>query len=358
MPTPASRAIAHVRQRAERAREGARAQALAILSGVGEPDGALDGLAEIARDLGRVTLNFHPDRYVGEGHTVAEGLLRDGRYLCQFATHISNGSLTAFPGGERDEWERELFGGAYHDADGCGVERPKYGALDLMAHAEGGSPRFGSCYFVLRPHMSARATFTWGDSHARPEHVGTTEVLEPILAAMLNASAAQGGALGVRGITVGELLRRIHRAHASRSRLPTEASPGRALDEYIEAHIHGPIELANDVERLVVDPSFVGTPTGDALVALCDRYAIHLGQHQGFALGPSDVPADVRGPRMVPLAHRIAGDSGVVDAATLGCAAASLHHDPGSWRSWGTYEETLQDLKQMWHVLVKAGRAR
>jgi hypothetical protein len=34
-----------------------------------------------------------------------------------------------------------------------------------MRHSDGGSPRFGSCYFVLRQHMTERCTLTWGDSH-------------------------------------------------------------------------------------------------------------------------------------------------------------------------------------------------
>src|SRR3712207_7188489 len=51
------------------------------------------------------------------GSTVAEGLLADGVYRTQFETGLSGGSTTAFAGGERDEWERRLFGGAYHRPD-------------------------------------------------------------------------------------------------------------------------------------------------------------------------------------------------------------------------------------------------
>ena len=359
-PTPAAsdRAIAHVRECAQAVRAEARDRAIVILQNAGEPAGAFDLLATAIRAHARVTLNFHPDRYVAEGHTVAEGLLREGRYLCQSDTRISNGSRTAFPGGERDSWEHELFGAAYHGPDASSSERPKYGALDVMEHADGGSPRFGSCYFVLRPHLTARATLTWGDSHVGPEHVGTIDVPESILAAMLDAAVTHGYVLGVRGMSVGELLRRLHGRNAAGHRDPSTAPAGRALDEYIEAQIHGPIDLATDVERLVADPAFLGTPTGDVLAALCEQHGIPFRQHQGFVLRPDEVPADFRGPRMVPLAQRVAGPGGTLDAVSLGRAAASLHCDPGSWEDWGSYDETLQHLKELWHVLVGAGRPR
>ncbi|MBL2973925.1 DUF3626 domain-containing protein, partial [Klebsiella pneumoniae] len=48
-------------------------------------------------------------------------------------------------------------------------------------------------------------------------------------------------------------------------RLITLAEGGQSapLDDYIEAHVHGPVLLARDVEALVLDPSFRGTPLED-----------------------------------------------------------------------------------------------
>ncbi|WP_202887990.1 DUF3626 domain-containing protein [Kribbella solani] len=37
------------------------------------------------------------------------------------------------------------------------------------------------------------------------------------------------------------------------------------LDDYIEAHIHGPVRLDTDVAAVVLDPSFAGTPVGHCL---------------------------------------------------------------------------------------------
>ena len=70
----------------------------------------------------RVTINFHPERRVGTD-SVLQLLGRDGRYRSQFETGTSNGGLTALPGGDRWNWERRMFGGAYDDAPAA--ERPK-----------------------------------------------------------------------------------------------------------------------------------------------------------------------------------------------------------------------------------------
>ena len=59
----------------------------------------------------RVTLNFHPDRWV-RGRLVLDALAAYGVYVSQFVTRISNGGLTAHPGGDRWRWESRIFGGA------------------------------------------------------------------------------------------------------------------------------------------------------------------------------------------------------------------------------------------------------
>jgi hypothetical protein len=46
---------------------------------------------------------------------------------------------------------------------------------------------------------------------------------------------------------------------------------------------------------------------------------------------------------------------GMIDAAVIGTAEASLHHHPEVWRDWGSRGEVLQHVKQVWHVLVHYG---
>lgn len=312
----------------------------------------LERLVEHVCEHARITLNFHPDRLRrADGLSAVEGLLLDGRYRSQFETGVTNGSPTAFPGGERDQWEKILFGSAYHAAEELLAERPKYGGLNLMHHADGASPRFGSCHLVLHRAVLARSTLTWGDSHQGPEHAGTVDVLEPVLGALLDAVDRAHEALGVSEIDVPDLLRRL----AS----PPVPAIGRALDAYIEAQVHGSIDLATDVQAIVIDPSFAGTEVGDRLHALAQRFGVALRTHPGFVLAPTEVPADFRGPRMIPIAARIDarfGGRGRIAAATLGRAAASLRREPDTWSDFGTPAETWQLIKQLWHVLVRFGR--
>ena len=58
---------------------------------------------------------------------------------------------------------------------------------------------------------------------------------------------------------------------------------------------------------------------------------------------------------MPKIAERIAGRNGTLDAAVIGRAAASLHHDPQQWSEWGGYFDVLRLLRQLWHVLVHFG---
>ena len=55
--------------------------------------------------------------------------------------------------------------------------------------------------------------------------------------------------------------------------------------------------------------------------------------------------------------QRFGGSLGMLDAAIIGKAAAQLHHDSSEWSDWGTFDETFQHLKQLWHVLVKYGHS-
>ncbi|SCG79509.1 DUF3626 domain-containing protein [Micromonospora humi] len=346
-----SAALRHVRDVALRERPAALAVIAEHLAGA---DVRCEEVGAAVTGHGRLTVNFHPDRLLRDGRTVVEALDAEGVYRSQFATGISNGGLTAFPGGDRDVWEQSMFGGAYQRPGVLPGHRPTYGGLNLLDHPDGACPRFGSCHLRLRPEVSTRTTFTFGDSHLGPTEVGTLAVFEPVLAALLSATAGTGVCLGVSGTDTGTLLRALL---SGRERASGRA--GRALDDYIEAQVHGELSLARDVEAVVVDPSFRDTDAGRRLAALADRHGFALAWHPGFELPVDGVDAGFRGPDIPPLAARVHAEFGrpgePLHAELIGRAAASLVREPQRWADRGPAEVTWQHLKQLWHVLVWFG---
>jgi hypothetical protein len=247
----------------------------------------------------RVTLHFHPDRLVG-GVAILEQMARDGVYRSQFETGVSNGGLTAYPGGDRWRWESRMFGGAYDDSPAAG--RPKYGALNFRQRRVGGSPRFGSAYFRLAADALARTTFCYPDSFLEPSDFGT---------------AARISAL-------------VKLAEAD------EVDP---LDDYIEAHVHGTVDLARDVEALVLDPCYRATAVEDA----ARRLGCSVEWHGGFTVTTATLlrNAEYRGPEFARLGTSLAGD-GLLTPRLIGDASRTGRHD-------------AQALKRVWHYVARFG---
>ena len=362
-------ALAHVADLVRRQQPDARARIIESLHRAGCSVEAFDSALECVRSHARVVIHFHPDRLGFTQMPVAAVLLEDGIYRNQFETGLSTGGLFPVAGSPRDSWERTLFGSAYHEGTVADSERPKYGALELVRYADGPIPRFGSCYFVLRPDVSNRTSFTFAGSEdpRASERLGTIGVMDPVMAALLDEIDAGGMAappwppfraptLGVPNLTVARVLQ-LFQDLAHPRKEPSDLEPGRVLDTQIEAQVHGLIDLREDVELLVADPAFAETSTGNTLRALATRYDFPLCWHAGFQLAVCDVPDDFRGPEMPRLARRIAGDEGIINAAVIGAAEATLHRKPEAWRDWGSQVEALQHLKQLWHVLVQYGSA-
>ena len=88
------RALEYVRTVAERERDGATDRAATVLARAGT-NVEVGELCASVTALGRVALNFHPDRIAAGGRTVAEAMLADGVYRNQFETLISIGGLGA-----------------------------------------------------------------------------------------------------------------------------------------------------------------------------------------------------------------------------------------------------------------------
>lgn len=346
-------ALAHVREAAKALNAKSKAMIADILARAQLDEITLASAVKQVQAKAQVVLHFHPDRLNQKGQSVAEALLHEGFYRNQFETELSNGGLTAFRGGQRDIWEKRLFGEAYQKPHVTSFERPKYGALDLMNRADGPAPRFGSCYFRLNSQVSRRCSFTYQDSFYEPEEFGVIDELTCIIASILADVEKNGAIFGVRDLTVSKLLMRL--STIANHRVNYAAHYGRTLDDYIEAQIHGPIDLELDVQSLVADPSFQATETSEILELLCAKYNIDLDWHAGFKLRTSNIPSEFRGSKIPLLAQRIAGN-GFLNTAMIGRAAVSLVQQPELWRDWGTYHETLQHIKQLWHTLAYYGQ--
>lgn len=265
---------------------------------------ALDHVNSLAKgaaiDLSlRITLNFHPDRTHGGLH-ILESMVHTGVYKSQFETNTSNGGLTAHPGGDRWSWESRIFGNAYDNAEPH--ERPKYGALNYKSSQYGGSPRFGSAHLRLNQDTLSRATFCYPDSVFEPEAFGTASSMELITIALTDEKDL--------------------------------------LDDYIEAQIHGVLRIDNDVEALVLDPSYKGTD----VERMAKKLNCGVEWHDGFMLPITEMEQypEYRGIEYVKLGQEIAQDD-VLTPYIIGLAAKSGKYD-------------LLDIKKVWHYLARFGQ--
>jgi hypothetical protein len=352
-------AIEIVRNRAINLRNSARREIDAILERHRLNVRLLDTVLASMQAGARIGLHFHPERLSRAGVSVAEGLLRSGVYTNQFVAGISSGSPSAFPGGERDLWERRLFGGAYHAAEVTSPGRPKYGALDVMHYPDGPAPRFGSCFFLLRSDVAKRSTFTFGGSHedCALDRTGTLDAMEPVLAPLLSQLERGGGAFALADLSVEGCLTRMVQNFSTPFSDPAFRPLGRALDSFIEVQVHGELCIRDDVELLVVDPAFRDHPVGEVLIAISNTYRIPITWHPGFRMPVQEVPDIFRDYPVRPLAERIAVD-GMLDAAIIGGASNSVRLDPKMWEGWAFEDDLLAQFRRLWHVLVLTGAPR
>jgi hypothetical protein len=207
----------------------------------------------------------------------------------------------------------------------------------------------------LRADVLARTTLSVGDSYGEPADRGTRDAPLSLVAGLLEEVAAGRLHLGAPELTPPDVAGLL--LSASGPAAPTDRL-GRAMDEYLEAQVHGPVRPAEDADHLVADPSFEGAAVGRELETLAERCRLEMRWHPGFAMPIDEVPDQPRGPVMPVLARRLRTLTGadVLTAAVIGAGARSVVLDPGGWTEFGSAAECLQHLKLLWHVLVIAGR--
>lgn len=239
-------------------------------------------------------MHFHPDWPYRE-ETVIEAIRRTGRYRSQFETGISNGGLTAHDGGDRWRWESRLFDRKYDSRPAH--ERPVYGALDLGA-PRGAASRFGSAFLRVNTAASSRATFCYPDSVLEPSGVTDSDSLVQLIADM-------------------------------------ERDNPDVLDRYVEAHVHGGVDIASDIEAIVLDECF----RGSHIHREADLLSIPVEFHPGFRMPTSDLDLAYRGPEAAALAKKLGAE---LTPDLLGAAARSSRY-------------SSQALKYVWHLLARFG---
>lgn len=204
-----------------------------------------------------------------------------------------------------------MFRGAYDGASP--THRPRYGALNHRRRSVGAAPRFGSAHLRLTEQVLDRATFCFPDSVFEPQHLATAAHFD------LWPDVAAFDAVPLDD--------------------EREATSGGLLDDYVEAHVHGGLTLAEDVEALVLDPAYRGTRTQEQ----AGRLGIPVEWHEGFRVHVDTLAEHpgFRGPATLALAASVARD-GWLDPRILGRARATAEHDP-------------QLLKRVWHCLARYG---
>ena len=247
----------------------------------------------------RIALHFHPDRAAYSGLSVICAMTADGRYRSQFEIGGGNGACGTSRDDPRWRWESQLFHAAYDHAPVA--ERPLYGALCRQQHGYGPAPRFGSCHLLLNPVATLRSSFCYPDSSADPHWFGV--------------------------------------ANAFPTGLPAAPAAADRLDDYVEAHLHGPLRLQADVEAIVLDPCYRGT----AVHACAARMPAPLHWHPGYCL-PLDRTAHLARyrPGLDPgLLLAWSRDGRTLTAADLG-VVSSMAVDG-------------QQLKWAWHCIARFG---
>jgi len=176
----------------------------------------------------------------------------DTHYRNQFETNSSGGLLKPKV---REKWERDLFGGLYDGARGS--ERCKYGVLNAMNDYRGvvKCAQYGDSYIVLRD-IRLRCTFSPEDSaNLKADRLAVLDYYAHVL----------------HEFSDDELRETIKIAKSGEAAVLGDSSKVGAM-KYKETQIHGAVEFARNVDRLVAHPRHRGTADENRLMAICQKH--------------------------------------------------------------------------------------
>jgi hypothetical protein len=188
-----------------------------------------------------IVVHFKPEDILAK-------LLKDGVYRNLFETGTSNGNSDK---AARDVWEMETFQGAYNNADP--KDRPKYGVLNIMNDPRGAFScvhTYGRAYLVLKntPEVRSRVTFSDCDTSSKGSVCVDCDWKHMMLL-MLNMDTIDLNEV----LEVASGRNKCGSSYYNYCRKTILPEP---YTRYNEVQIHGPLRLAFDVEKIVLDKSY------------------------------------------------------------------------------------------------------
>ncbi|AYV76297.1 MAG: protein of unknown function DUF3626 [Terrestrivirus sp.] len=177
-------------------------------------------------------------------------LIKDTEYRNQFETKTSGGSLSAT---SRIDWEKNLFGSIY--VDSTAHEKVKYGVVNMLNYPGGvtGAYGYGDSYFILKQSVKTRTSFVQGDSSSKQLHICSFDNCIQILYYIDDVMLTD-----IIKIALGNIPSSGH------------------VYSYIEAQIHGPIVLAEDIETFVVSNKYKDQHIMGTVGEFCNKNDIKL----------------------------------------------------------------------------------
>lgn len=124
----------------------------------------------------------------------------------------------------RTAWEDNLFNNSYSKSEP--IEKPKYGALNLLKLVGGSAVGYGKSYFVVKPCVKNRITFVNGDSSLKMFHICTFDYPVALLIHLSDKHLSD-----IIDIAKGKIITNVHH-------------------NYIECQIHGLLRINMDFEKL------------------------------------------------------------------------------------------------------------
>ena len=163
-----------------------------------------------------------------------------------------------------------MFGDAY-DTDPSGVDRPKYGNLNLLTHVAGDrtAAHYGQSYLVFNRNVRPRISVTHCDSSKDTAKLGTLSHFAHVLLAAIERCGS------VRARQLMTALDYLVLRPGAADFPPIDP---KFLDTYIEVQIHGDLLLARDVGEVVVHPDeATSADMKGHLAVFRERYSVDNG---------------------------------------------------------------------------------